>query len=710
MTSPGRRFRVPVRLVLVVAAAYAAGSVVAFALFEASAVGPVFFPSAGVTLAALLLNPRSRWPWVLGTVALVEASVDVLYGLPSASVPGFVLANTVEPLVGASLIRRFGGPLDLRRRRDLGRFVAGGVVAGPFVGALIGATTNALVFDRVWLGAFFSFWAGDGLGALAVGGAALAWRAGGVPDGPTIARRVLLALLMAGVTVVAFWPEYVPMAYLTLPVLFAFAFRYGVPVVSAAGLAMTLTANVMTAAGSGPWAALAGVPRLESAALQLFLAVALLGAWLLAVEIGERKSADSASRQEAAARRQVEALQDVTAGLATAATSEAIAEVIVQRGIGMVADSGVAGLVAPGARVLRTWSTSATGPPHRVDVPLDAPSLLAAAVRRGAPASAGTPAELAAYAEGVAVGPVPGVHGGLAVPARLDGETVGGLAFGFTDGAAVDDDVRALAGTLAELMVQALRRARLYEAESAAAHQLQQAFVPAVPDRLSSVLIGGCYRPADQQHDIGGDWYDAFALPGGRVGFVVGDVVGHDLPAAAAMGRLHTALRVLAAGASGPGQVLEALDLAADDIPGSALATIGYGEFDPVGGVLRYACAGHPPPLLIQDGRAEFLLEGRSRPLATGEGARFEATVRVEPGAMLLWYSDGLVERRDSDLDVGFDRLAAVAGALEGADPQDWCDVVLDRLTGGRSLDDDVVLLCLRLERAVGPVTPLRPR
>lgn len=252
MTSPGRRPRVPVPLVLAVAGAYAAGSVVSFVLFEASTVGAVFFPSAGVTLAALLLTPRSRWPWVLGTVVAVEATVDVLYGLPAASVPGFVLANTLEPLVGASLIRRFGGPLDLRRRRDLGRFVGAGVLAGPFVGALVGATTNALVLDRDWLDTFFPFWAGDGLGVLAVGGAALAWRAGGVPDGKTAVRRLLLVLVTAGVTVVAFWPELVPLAYLPMPLLFLFAFRYGVPVVTAGGLAMTLAANVMTAAGRGP--------------------------------------------------------------------------------------------------------------------------------------------------------------------------------------------------------------------------------------------------------------------------------------------------------------------------------------------------------------------------------------------------------------------------------------------------------------------------
>jgi serine phosphatase RsbU (regulator of sigma subunit)/integral membrane sensor domain MASE1 len=690
--------RPPWRLVLTVALAYAAGSLISFALFEASSLGAVLFPPAGVTLSALLLTPRARWPWVLGTVVVVEATVDLAYGLPLNSVPGFVLANTVEPLVGASLVRRFGGPLDLRRRRDLGRFVACGVLAGPFVGALIGATTNALAFGRDWWDAFLPFWAGDGLGVLTVAGTVLSWRAGGAPDARAVLRRLLLVALTAAVTVVAFSPDAVPLAYLPVPLLFLFAFRYGVPVVTAAGLAMALTANVMTAAGRGPWSELADEPNLEIAALQVFLAVALLGAWLLAVEIGERESADSTSRAEAAARRQVEALQDVTAGLATAATSDAMAEVIVRRGIGMVADSGAVGVLSPGGDLLRTWSTTGEGGPDRAEIALDAPSLLATAVRTGAAVTAGTATQVDAYPQGLATGPVPGVRSALAVPARWDDVTVGGLAFGFDDEAAVDADALALAGTLAELMVQALRRAQLYEDEWEAAHQLQQAFLPVVPDRLSTVRIGGCYRPADQHHDIGGDWYDAFALPDGRVGFVVGDVVGHDLPAAAAMGRLHTALRVLAGNPhDGPAEVLDALDRACRDIPGTALATIGYGEYDPGNGVLRYACAGHPPPLLVHGGSVSYLPDGRSRPLAASEGPRGEAAVVVPPGAMLVWYSDGLVERRDSDLDAGLDRLAAAAAGIAGADPQAWCDTVLSELTGGRTLDDDVVLMCLQL-------------
>jgi serine phosphatase RsbU (regulator of sigma subunit)/integral membrane sensor domain MASE1 len=675
---------VPWRLVLVVAAGYAAGSITSFVLFEASGTGTgaVLFLPAGVTFSALVLSDRRRWPWVLATAALVEVAIDRSQGIGPVAVWGFALANTAEPLVGAVLLRRFAPQPDLSRRRDLGAFLACGVLAGPFVGGVIGSLTIRYSQGPAVLDGLLPFWAGDGLGVLAVGGAALTWRLDrGRPDAPGPVRRTVLLLMTAGVTLVAFRPVTVPLAYLTLPLLFWLALRYGVAVVTEAGLVVAVTANVMSVAGHGPWAALIGTPRLEAAVLQVYIAVAILGAWLLAVEIAERDRARAVSRQEVEARRRVEALQEVTAGLATAATTDAIAEVVVRSGIGLLADSGAVGVLTRDGARLRTWTASGQA---ATEVPLGDRCLLAAAVRRGAAVRSVSPPALAA-------------------PARVAGTTLGALEFGLASADALDDDVAAVAGTLAGLMAQALLRARLYEEEREAAHQLQRAFLPAVPDELPGAELAGCYRPADQQHEIGGDWYDAFPLPDGRIGFVVGDVVGHDLPAAAAMGRLHSALRIVASGPHrGPAEVLESLDRAAASIPGAPLATIGYGEYDPATGRLCYACAGHPPPLLVTDHHAEFLGGGRSRPLTVAAGPRSQAAHVVPPGSLLLWYSDGLVERRDADLDVGLARLAAVAARLDGAHPRSWCDGVVRELTGGERLHDDVVLICLRLRLLEG--------
>src|SRR3954467_5679299 len=135
------------------------------------------------------------------------------------------------------------------------------------------------------------------------------------------------------------------MAYLLLPLLFWLAVRYGIAVVTEAGLVVAVTANVMTMVGRGPWAVLSDSPRKEAAVLQLFIAVAVLSAWLLAVEITERERARSVSRREATARRRVEALQAVTAGLATGATTDAVAAVLVRSGIGLLAGSGSVGVM-----------------------------------------------------------------------------------------------------------------------------------------------------------------------------------------------------------------------------------------------------------------------------------------------------------------------------------------------------------------------------
>jgi serine phosphatase RsbU (regulator of sigma subunit)/integral membrane sensor domain MASE1 len=672
------RLPVPWRLVLTVAAGYAAGSITSFVLFESSSTGAVLFLPAGVTFSALVLSHRRRWPWILATAALVEVAIDRTQGIGPVAAWGFALANTAEPLVGATLFRRFAPDPDLSRRRDLGGFLLCGVLAGPFVGGLIGSLTIHLSQGPAVLDGLLPFWAGDGLGVLVVAGAVLTWRLDrGRSGAPGPVRRALLLLATAGVTVAAFWPVTVALAYLTLPWLFWLALRYGVAVVTEAGLVVAVTANVMTVVGRGPWAPLSDSPQVEAAVLQLFIAVAVLGAWLLAVEIAERERARSVSRREAAARRRVEALQEVTAGLATAATIGAIAEVLVGSGIGLLADSGAVGVIDRDGARLRVWTTAGPGV---ADVSLDDPSPLATAARRHAPVRAWSPPA-------------------LAVPARAAGTTFGALEFQFADERAIDGDVAAMSRTLAELMAPALHRARLYEEERETAHQLQQSFLPVVPDELPGAQFAGCYRPADQHHDIGGDWYDAFPLPGGRVGFAVGDVVGHDLRAAAAMGRLHSALSALAATPhDGPAAVLDALDRASSTIPGAGLTTIGYGEYDSATGRLRYACAGHPPPLLVTDHSARFLDDGRSRPLAAAAKPRPEATVVVPPGSMLLWYSDGLIERRDADLDAGLNRLASVASRLDGAHPQTWCDTVMDELTGGQRLHDDVVLICLRLQ------------
>ena len=259
----GGQDRIPgsaARLAAMVAAAYAASSWVAFILFNASEAGAVFFPPAGVTLAALMLTSYRMWPWVLAAAGTAELTVDLVQGHDIGYAWGFVLANLVEPLVGATLVRRAVQDLDLSRRRDLAAFLAFGVIVGPLFGGAIGATTMSLGMGTPWVDSFGPFWAGDALGALTLGGAIVAWRRSPVRwTARASVHAVAWLVATAAVTAIGFWPREIPLAYLVIPLLFWFAARYGIAMVAAGGTVVAVTANAMTAAGRGPWHALADV-------------------------------------------------------------------------------------------------------------------------------------------------------------------------------------------------------------------------------------------------------------------------------------------------------------------------------------------------------------------------------------------------------------------------------------------------------------------
>ncbi|GIE35388.1 hypothetical protein Ait01nite_084330 [Actinoplanes italicus] len=651
-------------MLAVVVLAYAAGASLAFVSFGAPSIVVLFLP-AGVTLSALVLSPRRRWPWILAAVAVTEIAVDMSHGMALRWAAGFALANTAEPLVGALLLRRFlPAEVDLRRRRDLLVFLACCVGAGPITGATIGATMLAGSLGAPWPQSFVSFWAGDATGVLTVAGTFLAWRYRPDPKPGAVRGAVSVGSAVAA-TVIGFWPHDVPLFYLPIPVLFALAFSRTLEVTLAAGLATTVTANLMTSTGHGPWAALQTSEQLITMSLQLFLATTILGAWILAVGVAERDSARWDTSVERAARLRLHALQVLTTDLAKAVTSEDIARAVVREGIGMIADHGSVAVVPPGGGETVLWTSP------------DRPG-----------------------------GQAPDVRSSLSVPIPGDdGQALGSLTFSFHREHSADADVVAFAETLANLTAQALRRAHVYEREHNATQQLQQALLPVLGSELDSVQVSADYRPADVAHQVGGDWYDVFTLPHGRIGFSVGDVVGHQLAAAAAMARLQSALRILAQAAPGPAQVLDELDRASSLIPDAKTTTVGYADYDPATRMLRYACAGHLPPLLVTGDGAAYLWGGRSLPLGAGTATRGQGQVVVPDDAVFVWFTDGLVERPDEQLAVNMQRLADAAGSLPGPDAATLCRHLLAHMAGDRTRTDDTVILCVQFTGA-GPVTP----
>ena len=242
---------------------------------------------------------------------------------------------------------------------------------------------------------------------------------------------------------------------------------------------------------------------------------------------------------------------------------------------------------------------------------------------------------------------------------------------------------------------------------------LQRSFLTD-PPQTEHLEIAVRYRPAAREVQIGGDWYDAFLSPTGDTTLVVGDVTGHDWTAAAVAGQLRNMLRGIASALDSrrPEQVLSALDRALSETGIATLATaiIARVEEPPAwspdrGRVLRWSNAGHLPPLLIAPDGTGSLLE-RPANLLLGvdpDAPRQRHSIVLEPGATVVLYTDGLVERRDAALDDGLDRLLATAPGLAGRPVDELCDAILGRMDP--DLTDDIALLALRV-REDGPFSP----
>ncbi len=224
-----------------------------------------------------------------------------------------------------------------------------------------------------------------------------------------------------------------------------------------------------------------------------------------------------------------------------------------------------------------------------------------------------------------------------------------------------------------------------------------------LPDRLPEVpalAMAARYRPSERLAQVGGDWYDAIELPDGGIGLVIGDVVGHGVQAATLMGELRAALRAYAvAQPSSPAAVVGSLNaLVTSTHRAQMVATLLYVVVSEDGSHMRFASAGHLPPLLMgADGETRFLEHRHDPPLGAEERIDFsEWEGELDMGSTLLLYTDGLVERRGEAIDVGMERLRETLGTGP-ADLERLCSHVLDRAIGGGDARDDIALLAVRL-------------
>jgi serine/threonine-protein kinase RsbW len=313
--------------------------------------------------------------------------------------------------------------------------------------------------------------------------------------------------------------------------------------------------------------------------------------------------------------------------------------------------------------------------------------LSAAALATGRPQSIDLPR--------LAGGPAAQLH---ALPLRARQRTAGALVVATVAGHREDALGQEWLRELADHVALGVDNAQLYEREQNASRTLQLGLLGGELPQPEGAALVAAYRPGTVTNEVGGDWYDAFPLDKGRLAILVGDVVGHDLEAAVAMGQLRGAVRALATLGT-PAALLERLDTFVSQLRGGAMTTMAYAELEVRTGDLRYACAGHPPPLSVSaDGEPRFLWGGRSGPLGIEMGSRPEEHDKLERGATLVLYTDGLIERKGESLAVGLERLGEAARASSGDGLQPLVDSILSAMLAGHPQEDDVCVIAGCLE------------
>ncbi|MFE9031840.1 SpoIIE family protein phosphatase [Streptomyces iakyrus] len=295
-----------------------------------------------------------------------------------------------------------------------------------------------------------------------------------------------------------------------------------------------------------------------------------------------------------------------------------------------------------------------------------------------------------------------GMHSAAIAPIRSTRAVLGALTLGRDENQAPFTPVDLpLIEDIARRAGLALDNARLYQRQRKVAETMQNHLLPQMPG-VPGLQMTVRYLPAPDASQVGGDWYDAFPLSDASTALAIGDVVGHDLEAAAGMAQVRNMLRAYAwSQHEPPSRIVERLDEAIQHITDVTMATTIFARVEPAEDghwQLSWTNAGHPPPLLIShDGLAGYLTEGHGILLGTQTGTRRpDATAQLPPGSTLVLYTDGLVEAPRRTLDEGLERLRQHAAALAHRPLASFTDQLLRRVRPSGN-DDDVALLALRV-------------
>jgi serine phosphatase RsbU (regulator of sigma subunit) len=402
-------------------------------------------------------------------------------------------------------------------------------------------------------------------------------------------------------------------------------------------------------------------------------------------------------------------LQQLTTQLAAASDESGVAEIVISTAMDAFgADAATVAGIEPGGQQLRLLASrgiASSSPQAWARSPIDDLPLARDVVRSARPVFVTSFTDRdARYPEMADAGVAQEAWANL--PLTVHDRVVGVAAFGWSAPRSFSDEDAGRLSTLAAHTAIALDRAQLLSAAQTVAETLQRALLPGLTAEAEGWQLAARYAPAVEGTQVGGDWYDAFTLPDGRIGLALGDVMGKGVQAAAVMGSVRAALRAFATVDASPDVVLAELDAYLAAFGHEEIITCCYAVLTPATGEVVHANAGHLPPLVVSRSGARWLDELTSPPLGVGpaSGARGgdasgSRTLRttLAPGEVLLLYSDGLVEDRHRPLADGLDALRTTARRLAvTADLDRAVRGLVQDLTHGAPNVDDLALLAVR--------------
>jgi PAS domain S-box-containing protein len=678
---------------LIVALAYyvAARLGLRVALIESN-VTPLW-PPTGIALVAFLVFGRTLWPGV----ALAAFAVNLPITTNGLAAAATAAGNTLAPLVAASLLIRVGFRREIDRLWDAVDIVFLGALLSMLISASVGAGTLLLsgaISAHEFPAAWAVWWTGDAMGVLVVAPFLLSLFQR--PWSGSLRERTEGAALLLLVAIVSLLVMNTDrgLMFLVIPFVGWTAWRFQQRGAAPAALIAAGIASWAAAHGLGPFRQ--GTLFEKMITLQSFDATVAFSSLFFAALVTERMR-----DREALERAADELEMRVTRRTAElSAANELLKREIVERHEtdrrlrqreGQLAEAQQAAQVGSWEWLIPENRVSWSDEMYRIHgfLPQEFPLTFEKTVEQVAEDDvARIRANVKAALERGRGQYLPDIEYRIVRPDGAERVLLGKAKLSV----GTNGEPLRMIGT-----VQDVTESKVAEREHRIAETLQRSLLPDRLPEIPGVLLAARYVPATSDMEIGGDWYDVVQLADGRVGLAIGDVAGHGLRAASTMGQMRMALRVCALEERSPTRVVTRLRHLAHGLLDADFATLVYLVFDPDSGTVRFANAGHPPPLIVRGPEGASYLEGGLGPPLGAVGfpdRHLDVTYQLAAGSTLFLFTDGLVERRGATIRDGLDRLKTLVTASD-EDLEAMCDQLLIAMVGD-DVSDDVALLALR--------------